>query len=297
VAEAEHGGFYQAKAAGLYAAHGLDVTIRSGGATVNVPLLLASGSADLGIGSNSFIPLNLLKAGATVKAVMAVFQKDPQVLITHPRGDIKSIGDMRGKPIMISDASIATIWVWLKARYGFSDTQIRKYTNNLAPFLVDPKAIQQGYVMAEPYLIEKTLGKTPQVFLLADEGYPGYASLVLAPEKLITARPAVLKAFVAATIEGWHQYLNGDAKPGNALIKAQNPEMTDELLTQAIDKLKAFGVVEGGDAKTGGIGTMSDARWQSFFDSMVKEGVYPKDLPYKNAYTTALLPKPGSPAP
>ena len=297
VAEAEHGGFYQAKAAGLYAAQGLDVTIRPGGATVNVPLLLASGSADLGVGSNSFIPLNLLKAGAKVKAVMAVFQKDPQVLITHPRADIKSIADMRGKPIMISDASIATIWVWLKARYGFADSQIRKYTNNLAPFLVDPKAIQQGYVMAEPYLIQKTLGHPPQVFLLADEGYPGYASLVLAPEKLITGRPAALKAFVAATIEGWRQYLEGDPKPGNALIKAQNPEMTDELLGQAIDKLKHFGIVEGGDATRAGIGTMTDARWQNFFDGMVKEGVYPKDLPYKNAYTLDLLPKTGGTAP
>jgi NitT/TauT family transport system substrate-binding protein len=297
VAEAEHGGFYEAKALGLYEAHGLDVTIRQGGATVNVPLLLAAGAADLGIGSNSFIPLNLIKAGAKVKAVMAVFQKDPQVLITHPRPDIKSIADMRGRPIMISDASIPTIWVWLKARYGFADSQIRKYTNNLAPFLVDPKAIQQGYVMAEPFLIEKTLHRKPQVFLLADDGYPGYASLLLASEKLIATRPQTVNAFVEATIEGWRRYLHGDAKPGNDLIKAQNAEMTDELLAQAIDKLKSFEIVEGGDAKTHGIGIMTDARWQSFFDTMVKEGVYPKDLPYKNAYTTAFLPKPGRAAP
>jgi NitT/TauT family transport system substrate-binding protein len=297
VAEAEHGGFYEAKALGLYEKHGLDLTIRQGGATVNVPLLLAAGAADLGIGSNSFIPLNLLKSGAKVKAVMAVFQKDPQVLITHPRDDVKSIADMRGKPIMISDASIPTLWVWLRARYGFADTQIRKYTNNLAPFLVHPKAIQQGYVFAEPYLVEKALHKPPQVFLLADDGYPGYASLVLAPEKLITARPAALRAFIAATIEGWHEYLNGDAKPGNALIKAQNPEMTDELLAQAIARLKQFEIVEGGDAKAQGIGAMSDARWQSFFESMAKERVYPTDLPYKNAYTREFLPKPGSTTP
>lgn len=289
VAEAEHGGFYQAAAMGLYEARGLDVTIRQGGASVNVPLLLAAGAADLGIGSNSFIPLNLLKAGAKVKAVAAVFQKDPQVLITHPRGDVRSIADMKGKPIMISDASIGTIWVWLKARYGFTDSQIRKYTNNLVPFLVDPKAIQQGYVFAEPYLIGKTLGRAPQVFLLADDGYPGYASLLLAPESQIATRPAAIRAFVAASIEGWRHYLNGDPAPGNALIKTQNPEMTDELLAQAIGSLKQFGIVTAGD-ETGGIGTMTDARWQVFFEAMVKQGVYPRDLPYKSAYTLEFLP-------
>ena len=292
VAEAEHGGFYEAKALGLYEKQGLDVTIRQGGATVNVPLLLAAGSADLGIGSNSFIPLNLLKAGAKVKAVMAVFQKDPQVLITHPRDDVKSIADMKGKPIMISDASIPTVWVWLKSKYGFADSQIRKYTNNLAPFLVDPKAIQQGYVFAEPYLIEKSLKKKPQVFLLADDGYPGYASIILATDKLITARPQAVKAFVEATREGWQHYLEGDPKPGNALIKAQNPEMTDELLDQAIKQIRQYEIVEGGDAKTSGIGTMSPARWQSFFETMAKQGVYPKDMPYQNAFTLEFLPRP-----
>lgn len=297
VAEAEHGGFYQAKALGLYAAHGLDVAIRPGGASVNVPLLIASGSADFGIGSNSFIALNLLKAGAPVKAVMAGFQKDPQVLITHPRPDIKSIADMRDKPIMISDAATGTIWVWLKAKYGFTDRQIRKYTNNLAPFLVDGKAIQQGYVMSEPYLIERELKQKPQVYLLADEGYPGYASLVLCPDRLTKSKPDLVRAFVAATIEGWRSYVRGDARPGNALIRADNPEMTDELLNQAILKMRSYGLVDGGDATAGGIGSMSDARWTRFFDDMAKQDLYPKDLPYKNAYTLAFLPKPGATKP
>src|ERR1700722_11274217 len=172
-AQAEHGGFYEAQALGLYKAHGLDVQIVEGGPSVNVPQLLAGGAADFGIGSNGFIPLNLLRQGVPVKAVMAVFQKDPQVLITHPRPDVRSLAQMKGKPIMIADASTVAFWPWLKAKYGFDDTQIRKYTFNLAPFLVDAKAIQEGYLTSEPYTIEKEGKFKPQLFLLADNGYPG----------------------------------------------------------------------------------------------------------------------------
>ena len=167
-AQAEHGGFYQALANGYYADAGLDVTIRPGGPGINVPQLLASGSVDFGMGSNSFIPLNIVAAGAGAKAVMASFQKDPQVLITHPRDDVKTLEDMRGMPIMVSDATISAFWVWLRSRFGFTDDQIRKYTFNLAPFLVDERAIQQGYLSSEPYSIEKEAGFTPQVFLLSD---------------------------------------------------------------------------------------------------------------------------------
>ena len=195
-AQAEHGGFYQALAEGLYAKRGLDVSIMAGGAAVNVPQLLAGGAADFGIGSNNFIPLNLVRAGAKIKAVMAVFQKDPQVLITHPRDDVKSIADMAGKPILIGDASTVTFWPWLKAKFGFKDSQIRKYTFNLAPFLVDKNAIQEGYLSSEPYSIEKEGGFKPQIFPLADAGYPGYANMVLVPEKWIAERPEAVQAFV-----------------------------------------------------------------------------------------------------
>src|SRR5689334_22907424 len=290
-AQAEHGGFYEALAEGLYAKHGLRVTIREGGAAVNVGQLLAGGAADFGIASNSFIPLNLRREGGRFKAVMAVFQKDPQVLITHPRSDIKSIADMAGKPIMIGDAATATFWPWLKAKFGFRDSQIRKYTFNLAPFLVDKSAIQEGYLSSEPYAIEKQGGVKPQVFPLADAGYPGYANMVLVPDSWITSKPEAVQAFVDATIEGWSDYLYGDPSPGNALIKKDNPEMTDDLIAQAIDKMREYGIALSGDAETLGIGAMSDARWQAFFSTMADGGVYPRDFNYRNAYTLQFINK------
>jgi NitT/TauT family transport system substrate-binding protein len=283
-AQAEHGGFYEALAEGLYKRAGLDVTIIEGGPTVNVPQLLAGGAADLGIGSDSFIALNLVRHNAGIKAVMAIFQKNPQVLIAHPRPDVTKLADMKGMPIMISDAATVAWWPWLRAKYGFSDSQIRKYTFNLAPFLVDPKAIQEGYLSSEPFTIESRAHFKPLVFLLADNGYPGYANLVLAPQSWIDGNPKAVQAFVSATQAGWLQYLNGNPAPANALIKRDNPEMSDALIKQAIAKLKAYGIALGGDAATFGLGTMTDARWKQFFDTMVADGLYPRTLPYRNAY-------------
>lgn len=288
-AQAEHGGFYQALAEGLYAKHGLDVVIRAGGPSVNVPQILAGGAADFGIGSNAFIPLNLVREGAKLKAVMAVFQKDPQVLITHPRDDIKSIADMKGKPILIGDASTVTFWPWLKAKFGFADTQIRKYTFNLAPFLVDKNAIQEGYLSSEPYSIEKEGGFAPQIFPLADAGYPGYANMVLVPESWIETKPQAVQAFVNATMIGWAHYLYGDPSAGNALIKKDNPEMTDDLIAQAIEKMKHYAIVDAPTERLHAIGAMTDARWKEFFDVMSAQGVYATDLPFTDAYTLQFI--------
>ena len=284
-AQAEHGGFYEALAEGLYARRGLNVKIVQGGPSVNVPQMLAGGAADFGIGSNDFIALNIVKAGAPIRAVAAIFQKDPQVLITHPRGDVRSLADMKGKPIMISDAATSAFWPWLKAKYGFADTQIRKYTFNLAPFLVDKQAIQEGYVTSEPYTIERQGRFKPQIFLLADNGYPGYANLVLATQKWIDARPQAVQDFVDATIQGWTHYLYGNPAPANALIKRDNPEMTDDLIAQAIAKMKAYGIAEPPGLKLHRIGAMSDAHWKNFFDTMAGEGLYAKSLPWQKAYT------------
>ncbi|HSV04042.1 MAG TPA: ABC transporter substrate-binding protein [Phenylobacterium sp.] len=284
-AEAEHGGFYEALAEGLYAKRGLDVRLVQGGPGVNVPQLLAAGAVDLGDGSNSFIVMNLAREHAPVKAVAAFMQKDPQVLIAHPDQGINSIADLKGHPILLSDASVSAFWVWLKAKYGFSDSQVRKYTFNSAPFLADKRVAEEGYLTSEPYTIEKQSGLKPKVFLLADEGYPGYAAMALARDDLIARNPAAVKAFVEASAKGWRDYLYGDPKPADALIMKDNPEMTEDVLAQARDKMRSYGLVDGGDAKTLGIGAMTDARWKQFFDVASSQGIYPKTMDYRAAYT------------
>jgi NitT/TauT family transport system substrate-binding protein len=282
-AQAEHGGFYQALAEGLYARRGLDVKIVPGGPEVNVPQLLAGGAADFGIGSNSFITLNIVRQGLPLKAVMAIFQKDPQVLMSHPRRDIRGLADMKGKPVLISAASMTAFWPWLKAKFGFTDSQIRKYTFNLAPFITDPNAIQEGYLTSEPFTVEQKAGWKPKVFLLADDGYPGYANMVLVPQKWIDTNPKAVQAFVNATRDGWLHYLKNPAA-GNALIKKANPDMTDAVLAQSVAKMKQYNLVLAKDGLDYGLGSMSERRWQVFYDTMASEGLYPKGLDYKKAF-------------
>jgi NitT/TauT family transport system substrate-binding protein len=287
-AQAEQGGFYQAVARGFYADKGLDVALIQGGPAVNVPQLLAANAIEMGLGSNAPLVLSMVQAAAKARAVMASFQKDPQVLITHPRPDIKTLADMKGKPIMLADASINAFWPWLKAKYGFTDDQVRKYTFNAAPFLADKNAIQQGYVTSEPYTL-KTQGKIePQVFLLADSGYPGYAAMTLVSDTFLASNPQAVRDFVSATIAGWKDYLRGDPAPGDALIIKDNPDMTPDLLAQAREKLLAYGIVEAGD---GQIGAMTMERWEAFFKLMSEAGVVPKDLNWQSGIDLSFLPK------
>ena len=288
-AQAEHGGFYQALASGEYARRGLKVEIVQGGPGVNVPQLLASNAVELGMGSNSFIVMNLAQEGVPVKAVAAFMQKDPQVLIAHPDTGVEKIADLKGHPILLSDASVTAFWVWLKAKYGFTDDQVRKYTFNPAPFLADKRAAQQGYVTSEPYTIEKQAGLKPRVFLLADEGYPGYATMVLATDGLIAKNPAAVKAFVEASAKGWRDYLTGDPAAADALIRKDNPEMSQDILDQAREKMRSYRIVDGSEGAP--VGAMTDARWKAFADMAAAQGVYPKTLDPKKAYTLQFAPK------
>ncbi len=289
-AQAEHGGYYQALAMGLYAKAGLDVTIRQGGPQVNHSQLLAAGKLDISIAPNSFIPLNFVAQKVPVVAVASMFQKDPAVLIAHPGQGNDNIAALKGKKIMISPDTRIGFWRFLKSKYGFTDDQIAPYTFNLAPFLADRASIQQGYATSEPFQLER-VGIKPVVMLLSDAGYTSYASLIIVPRKMVQDNPALVKRFVYATIEGWTSYLNGDPAPADALIKRDNPDMTDELLAYGRSKLRAYGIVDSGDSKNGGLGMMTNARWKAFFDVMAADGVYPAAMDYRQAYTLDFIGK------
>jgi NitT/TauT family transport system substrate-binding protein len=285
-AEAEHGGFYEALATGEYAKRGLDVQIIEGGPSVNVEQLVASGAVELGDGSNSFVVAKLVAVGAPIKAVAAFMQKDPQVLLAHPGVGIESFADMRGHPILLSDESKTAFWPWMKTRYGFSDDQVRSYTFQNGPFILNKNAVQEGYLTSEPYTIAKQGGFTPKAFLLADQGYASYAAMVLAPDSLMAKNPAAIKAFVEASAVGWRNYLHGDPKPADDLIMKDNPDMTEDVLAQARDKMRQYGLVDGGDVPTLGYGAMTDRHWADFFRIVGAKG------DYRNAFTVQYLPNP-----
>ena len=232
---------------------------------------------------------NCLFAGLTALALLGAAnvttaQETDQV------GRAPYLESLKGKPIFIGSDTRVGSWLFLKARFGYSDNQIRPYAFNIAPFLVNPAAIQQGYLGSEPFVIEKE-GIKPVVLLLADAGYSSYGALLQTSRKLAESKPAAVQAFVDASIEGWRDYLHGDPAPGNALIKQANPEMTDDLLAYGRAKMIEYRIVESGDSAAFGIGAMTDARWQDFFTTMSAQGLYPANMDWKRGYTLQFVNK------
>lgn len=289
LAEAEYGGYYQALATGIYARHGLTVTIRQGGPQVNQMQLMMAGRLDFNLGGGRAI--EFVQQNLPFIAVAAIFQKDPSVLIAHPGQGDDGFAALKDKPILIGADTRSGWWRFLAAKYGYSDSQIRPYTFNLQPFLADKTLVQQGYLGSEPFAIEQATHIKPVVLLIADAGYAGYGNIVTTSVKLVTEKPDVVQRFIDASIEGWYSYLYGDPAPANKLIKQDNPEMADALLKYGRDVMKAHGIVDSGDALKLGIGAMTDARWAEFYHSMADVGVYPKGLDVTKAYTLRFVDK------
>ena len=284
LAQAEHGGFYQAVAEGIYARHGLDVTIRMGGPQVNGLQLLAAGQIDIVMG-DALQVLSAVEQGVPVIAIAATFQKNPTVIIAHP--GVAKMEDLKAKPIAVSAASNTTFWPWLKQRYGFSDDQKRPYAFSVQPFLVDPNLSQQGFATSEPFSIEKG-GVKPVVFLLAEQGYPPYSEVLAVRRDALSGRADALTRFVRASAEGWKSYLANPA-PGNALLKRDNPQMGDELLAYGQRKMKEYAIVTGGDVPTAGLLTMTDTRWQRTIEFLRAAGLAKANVDYTQAYTLSIV--------
>jgi NitT/TauT family transport system substrate-binding protein len=291
-AQAEHGGYYQAIAAGLYRRAGIDCDLRQGGPSLNISQLLLAGRVDM-IMSNSFEAFTYVREGAPFYTIAAIFQKDPQVLIGHPETGFDSFEKLHGRTLLIGSGGRVTYWPYLKRKYGLSDTQLRPYNFNMAPFLADKTVIQQGFVSSEPYSIGQALGRSPAVLLIADAGFSAYQTTIAISRKMASAKRDLVQRFVDATLEGWAQYLKGG--PGiaaaNALITQANPEQTDDRIAYAIKVMNERGIVRSGDALENGIGAMTDRRWKDFYDSMVEVDVLPKGLDVGRGYTLEFVNK------
>ena len=285
VAEAEHGGFFQALADGTYKAYGLDVTIEPGGPNTNNRLLLTAGKLDFSMTANTLQSFDAVANNVPLVAVAAMFQKDPEVLLTHPEVKVARIEDLKPLTLLVSKEGVTSYFQWLKSEYGFSESKVKPYTFNPQPFIVNKQSAMQGYVTSEPYAVEKAAGFKPNVVLLADYGFNAYSTLIETRTEIVDKKPDLVQRFVDASVIGWYNYLYGDNKPGNAMIKQMNPEMTDELLAYSVTKMKEYGIVDSGDTLKDGIGAMTDARVASFFDKMVRAGVVRRDIDYRQAYT------------
>ncbi|MFL6836664.1 MAG: ABC transporter substrate-binding protein [Bradyrhizobium sp.] len=285
VAEAEHGGFFQALADGTYKNYGLDVTIEPGGPNTNNRMLLTAGKLDFFMSANTLQSFDAVTNNVPLVAVAAMFQKDPQVLLTHPEVKVTKLDDLKPLTLFVSKEGMTSYFQWLKSEYGFSESKVKPYTFNPQPFIVNKQSAMQGYVTSEPFAVEKAAGFKPGVILLADYGFNTYSTLIETRRELIDKKPDLVQRFVDASIVGWYNYLYGDNTSANAMIKKLNPEMSDELLSYSISKMKEYGIVDSGDSLKNGIGAMTDERMASFFDKMVRAGVVRGDIDYRQGYT------------
>ena len=291
LAQAEHGGFYQSVADGTYAACGLDVTIVPGGPQVNNRALLLAGKIDYNMGGNMLEAFSAVQEGIPVVAVAASFQKEPQVILAHP-GKAKTFEDLKNLPVLlIGDQGYASYYQWMKKVYGFTDEQRQPYTFNMAPFIADENSAMQGYISSEPLMVKKEGGFDADVFLLADQGWSTYSTTIETMADTIKTKPEQVQCFVDGTIKGWYNYLYGDNAGANAMIKKDNPDITDEQIAFSIGKMKEAGIVDSGDTETMGIGVMTDARVKDFFDKMVAAGVVDAGVDWKASFTTQFVGK------
>jgi NitT/TauT family transport system substrate-binding protein len=285
-AQAEHGGFYQAVATGIYKKLGLDVTIKMGGPQVNIMQIMAAGQTECVMGSSDLQMMQIRESGVPVVTVAAIFQKDPQVLIAHE--DVKSFEQMKGKTILIAQSANRGYWPWVKAKFGLTDEQTRPYTFNIQPFVADKNVVQQGYLTSEPYAIQKA-GVKANTLMFSDYGYPAYATTISCMDKTVKERAKAVAAFVRGSAEGWKSYL-ADPAPGNALIKKDNPNMTDDQLAYSVAKLKETGMVLGGDAAKLGVGVMTEARLKASLDFLASAKLLdPSKVDLATAFPTTFV--------
>jgi NitT/TauT family transport system substrate-binding protein len=284
LAQAEHGGFYQAQAEGLYRKNGLDVIVKAGGPQVNGLQLLAAGQLDV-VMADALQVLAAIEQGVPLVAIAATFQKNPTVIISHP--GVPDLAALKGRPIAVSSAANTTFWPWLRQKYGFTDNQKRPYAFSVAPFLADRQLSQQGFATSEPFSIEKG-GVKPVVFLLADLGYPPYSEALVVTRQTLEKRGDALRRFILASAEGWKSYLANPA-PGNALIRKANPEMGEDLLAFGVAKMKDYGIVTGSDTQSRGLLTMTEARWRRTVDFLQSAGLAKSGVDYTWAWTLSVV--------
>ncbi len=285
LAQAEHGGFYQSVADGTYATCGLDVEIVSGGPQVNNRALLLAGKIDFHMGGDMLQAFNAVKEGIPVVAVAAIFQKHPQVILAHP-GVADSWDDLKDLTLLIGDNGFTSYYQWMIAEHGFTAEQRQPYTFNPAPFVADKQKGMQGYLSSEPYAVEKEAGFKPNVFLIADAGYSTYATTIETMAATIADKPEVVSCFVDGSLTGWYNFLYGDNAAADEMIKAANPDMTQDKIEFARATMMANGIVESGDALELGIGAISDAKVGDFYSKMVAAGVIEDGIDFKASYTT-----------
>ena len=282
--QAEHGGFYQALVKGYYREAGLDVEILPGGPGAAIKLSVSKGTADFGMYRSDDV-IVAVSRGLPLVIVGAVLQHDPEALLVHAASRVKTLADLNGRSVI---APPSMTWIpYVKKKYGVN-FDLRPLNYGMAVFLGEPDAIQQCMLTSEPYFAEQH-GAKVRTLPLSDSGYDPYHAIICR-RALIRTNPDLVKAFVAASIHGWHDYLEGDPAEANALIMKRNQQMTPGQLEYSRNALIAHALVTGDPAHGEHIGRISLKRIQQQIDVLTEMKILEVPVTAAGVATRAFLP-------
>jgi NitT/TauT family transport system substrate-binding protein len=287
--QGDFAGYFAAKADGLYDRAGLDVEIVPGNMKNGAIMLLATGAYDFVTLFNSGVALDMANVHLPYVVVAAIDQQDPTAIIVHDApGAPKNLAELRDYPIMISPDAQDNYWAFLTEKFAYTTRQVRRYTGAGALFVANPHIAQQGYLTNDvPRFVDA--GVPIRIFPLFEAGYSSYGPMIVARRALVDQHPEIVQRFVDATLTGWCHYLHGDRSAADRLIMQGNPDYAPRNAQDAIDAIRRYDLIEGGDARTGGLGIMTAARWSAYLQQMQPTGLYPKTMDFSGLYTTRFL--------
>ena len=265
--EPEFGGFYAGRESGAFLKNGLELEILGGGAGVPVVQMVAAGRADFGVvGADEVI--NARTRGADIVAVFATFQTSPQAIMAHASRGVKSMADVFSGGTLAIDPGVPYA-AFLRKKYGFQNVKVVPYDGGVARFVTDKDHAQQCFITSEPIAAARQ-GSDPKVFLIADEGYNPYTTVVITRRALWKEKPDLVRAFARASREGWQAYLD-DPRAANAVMAKLNTTFDAETWAPAAAAQKPL--IETAETKKGKLGMMTRERWETLGKQLVEAGV------------------------
>jgi NitT/TauT family transport system substrate-binding protein len=262
-AQPEQGGVFQALARGFYRESGLDVEILPGGPGRPVLTGLLADQSDIELSQSDDVILRV-KAGLPLVIIGAVMEHTPLAVMVHDSSPVRTVADLDGATVV---ALPGTTWMsFVKAKYNI-DFKLIPMNFSIAPFMADKTLIQQCFVTSEPYFVGKA-GGSARALVIADCGYDPYR-VYATTKRFMAEHPAQVRAFVAASVRGWDDFMAGDATPGRRLIQSLNPQMTPAFMDYDIAAMARYHLVSGYAERGERTGLLAPRRLQEQIDQLV----------------------------
>ncbi len=264
-------GYYAAEALGYYRDAGLDVTVVEGTPGIDVVESVFAGNADFGIG-NSGLLLERYR-GRPVVALATIFQHSPLVLIARADDPLQSIHDLAGKSVMIEPHSEELLAYFRQE--GLDRSRLRLVEHGFSErALIDGTVdAMSAYASHEPYFLDQ-VAEPYQLYSPRSVGIDFYGDTLFTSGRLLDSQPAMVQAFVDASLHGWRYAL---AHPQEIItIIQQRYDMTldPDFLRFQVERMK--GLIQ---ADLVEIGYMNPGRWRHIADVYSDLGMMDRDFP------------------